>query len=101
MMCEIFQMGAHTLCWYEGRFFLWVFSGINAVLFLVCILCICNFLNSVTILCAFCVHYSPPKIRTRMHLIRGYEAFTETNFTHVFLFLIYDGYVTNVSSINI
>jgi len=22
-MCEIFQMGAHTVCWYGGRFCLW------------------------------------------------------------------------------
>jgi hypothetical protein len=63
MMCEMFQMGAHTLCWYGGRFCLWDFSGINAVLFLVCILCICNSINSVTILCAFCVNCSPPQIR--------------------------------------
>ena len=33
-------------------------SGINTVLFLVCILCICIFL-----LCAFFVTYSPPQIR--------------------------------------
>ena len=32
-------------------------------LLLVCILCIYIFLNSVTILCAFCVNYSPPQIR--------------------------------------
>ena len=34
-----------------------------------------------------------------MHLIRAYEAFKETNFTHVFLFLIYDVYVITVSSL--
>ena len=62
-MCEIFQMGAHTVCWYEGRFCLWAFSEIKAVLFLVCIPFTCNFLKSVTILCAFCVNYSPPQIR--------------------------------------
>jgi len=40
-------------------------SGINTVSFLVCILCIhiFFFLNSVTILCAFCLNYSPPQIR--------------------------------------
>jgi hypothetical protein len=27
-----------------------------------CILSICNFLNSVTFLCALCVNYSPPQI---------------------------------------
>jgi len=32
-MCEIFQMGAHTLCWYGGRFCLWDLSRINTVLF--------------------------------------------------------------------
>ena len=39
-MCEIFQMGAHTLCWYGGRFCLWALSRINTLLFF---LCICNF----------------------------------------------------------
>jgi len=62
-MYEIFQMGPHTLCWYGGRFCLWALFGINTVLFLVCFLCICNFLNAVTILCSFCVNYSPPQIR--------------------------------------
>jgi hypothetical protein len=36
-----------------------------------------------------------------VRLIWGYEAFKETNFTRVFLFLIYDVYVTTVSSLNI
>ena len=40
-----------------------------------------------------------PKLGTRVGLIRGYEAFKETNFTRVFLFLIYNVYVTAVSSI--
>jgi hypothetical protein len=53
----------HTVCWYGGRFWLWAFSGINTGLFLVYVLCICNLLNSVTILCDFCVNYSPPQIR--------------------------------------
>ena len=44
-MCEIFQMGARTVCWYGGRFCLWAVSGINTVLLLVRILCICNFLK--------------------------------------------------------
>jgi hypothetical protein len=60
---EILQMGAQTLCWYGGRFCLWALLGINTVLFLFFIFCNCNFLNSVTILCAFCVSYSPPQIR--------------------------------------
>ena len=34
-----------------------------------------------------------------MRLIWGYEAIKETNFTHVFLFLIYDVYVITVSSL--
>ena len=61
--------------------------------------CICNFLNSITILCAFCVNYSLPKLGTRVRLIRGCEDFTEKNLTHVFLFLIYDVHVTTVSSL--
>jgi hypothetical protein len=36
-----------------------------------------------------------------VRVIWGYEAFTETNFTHVFLFVIYDVYVRTVSSLNI
>ena len=47
---------AHTLC-------LWGLSWVNTVLFLVCVLGICNSFNSVTILRAFCVNYSPPQIR--------------------------------------
>jgi hypothetical protein len=45
MMCEMFQIGAHSLCWYGGRFFLWVLSRINRsiVFFIVYILCICTF----------------------------------------------------------
>jgi len=62
-MCEMFQMGAHTVCWYGGRFCLWSLSGINIVLFLVCILCIRIFFYFVTILCAFCVNYSLPQFR--------------------------------------
>jgi hypothetical protein len=62
-MCEIFQMGAHTLCRYEGRFCLWALSGIHTGLFFVSILCNCIFLNSVNILCVFCVSYSPSQIR--------------------------------------
>jgi hypothetical protein len=107
-MCEMFRMGAHILCWYEGRFCLWALSVINSVLFLGCILCICNFfLYVVTILCAFFVNYSPPQIRrtylpilgTRVCLIWGDEAFTETNFIPVFLFIMYDVYVATISSL--
>jgi hypothetical protein len=34
-----------------------------------------------------------------VRLIRGYEALKETNFTRVFVFLIYDVYVIFVSSV--
>jgi len=34
-----------------------------------------------------------------VRLIRGYEAFKETNFSRGFLFQIYDVYVTTVSSL--
>ena len=34
-----------------------------------------------------------------MGLIREYEAFKEKNFSHIFLFIIYDVYVTTVSSL--
>jgi hypothetical protein len=65
------------------------------------------FLYFVTILCTFCVNYSPPqirrthlpKLRTRVRLIWGEETFTEMNFTPVFLFIIYDVYVATVSSL--
>ena len=49
-----------VLVW--GKILFVSLSGINTVMFLVCILCICIFLCFVTILCAFCVNYSPPKI---------------------------------------
>ena len=62
------------------------------------------YLYFVTISCAFCENYSPPQIRfthlpklgTRVRLIWGDEAFTETNFTP--FFIMYDIYVTSVSS---
>ena len=34
-----------------------------------------------------------------MRLIWGDETFRETNFTHVFLFIMYDVYVATVSSL--
>jgi hypothetical protein len=58
-------------------------------------LCKCNIFNPVTILCG--IHH--PKLRTRMHLIRGSEAFIESNITRIFLFLMYDVYVTTISSL--
>jgi hypothetical protein len=39
-----------------------------------------------------------PKLGTRMRLIKGGEAFTETTFTLFFLFLMDDIYVTTASS---
>jgi hypothetical protein len=88
-MCEMFQMGTHTLCWYGGRFCLQALSGINrpTVLFTVYILCIYNFLYFVTILGAFCANYHLPTLGTCVHLSRGGEAFRKKNFTHIFLWL--------------
>ena len=40
-----------------------------------------------------------PKLGTRMRLIRGYEAFKEKNFAHVFLFIIYDVYTVTPSTL--
>jgi hypothetical protein len=65
------------------------------------------YLYFVTVLCTFFVNYSPPHIRrthlpilgTRIRLIWGDKAFTETNFTRIFLFLTYDVYVATVSSL--
>jgi hypothetical protein len=48
-MCEMFQEGADTLCWYGGRFCLWAFSGINTVLFIV----VCIFVFVIFIFCNF------------------------------------------------
>jgi hypothetical protein len=62
-MCEILQMGAHTVCWYGGRFCLWAMSGKHNVLFLVCILCIVFFFKFCNYSCALCANYSPPQIR--------------------------------------
>jgi hypothetical protein len=57
--------------------------------------CVCKFFNSVTILCAFRVNYSPPQIS----LMWGYETFKNMNFAHVFLFIIYDVYVATFSTL--
>ena len=40
-----------------------------------------------------------PKLGTCVRLIWGDEAFMETNFTPVFLFIMYDIYVATVSSL--
>jgi hypothetical protein len=40
-----------------------------------------------------------PKLGTHIRLIRGGEAIKETNFTHAFLFLMYDVDVTTVCSL--
>jgi len=50
------------------------------------------FFYFLTIRCAFCVNYSPTQIW-------GDEAFTETNFTHVFIFIMNYVYVATVSSL--
>ena len=61
----------------------------------------------ITIPCAFYENYSPPqigcthlpKLGTCVRLIWGDEAFTETNFTPVFLFFQYEIYEATVSSL--
>jgi hypothetical protein len=40
-----------------------------------------------------------PKLGTLVRLNRGGEAFKKINFTQLFLFLMYDVYVTTVSSL--
>jgi len=61
ILCAKYFRLAHTLCTgMEEDSVCEISQGIKSVLFLVCILCICNFLYSVTILSAFCVNYSPP-----------------------------------------
>ena len=105
-MCEMFQMGEHTLCWCWGRFCLWVCQGYTLfcsyfVSFVLVFFCF------VTIPCVFCVNYSPPQIRCthlpklwkRVHIIWGDESFIGTNFTPVFLSMICDIYITTVSSL--
>jgi hypothetical protein len=62
-MCEMFQRGAQTLCWYGGRFCFWVLSGINTVLFIVVLSLYLWFLYSVTFLLVFCANYTPPQNR--------------------------------------
>jgi len=92
---------------YGGRFCLGALSGINIVLFSVCILCICILFVFCNYSFTFFVNYSPPQIRRthfptlgkRIRLIWGDEAFTEVNFIHLFLFIMYDVYVANVSSL--
>jgi hypothetical protein len=68
-------------------------------LFIVDILCICNFLYFVTIFVLSVQVIHLPKLGTRVCLNRGCEAFTKTNFTHLFVFLMYDAYVTTVCSL--
>jgi hypothetical protein len=99
MIYELFQVGDHTLCWYGERFCLWALSGINTVLFLVCIIWNCNFLycNYFLVLSVTTIHL--PKLGTNVRLIRRGEFFKEMNFTRVFLFLMYDVYVITVSSL--
>jgi len=64
-------------------------------------LCLYIFLCFVTILCAFFVSIHLPKLGTRVRLIWGDEAFTEINFTPIFLFMAYNVYVATVSSLNV
>ena len=57
------------------------------------------FLYFVNLPCVFCENYSHRKVRTRVRLIWGNDAFIEKNFTPVFLFIIYDIYVATASSL--
>jgi hypothetical protein len=56
---------AHTHCAGMEEYFVCEMCRINrlTVWFIVYILCICNCLYFVTILCALCANYSPPQIR--------------------------------------
>jgi hypothetical protein len=83
------------------KFCLWALSGINrpTLLFIVYILCICNFLYFVTSLCAFCANYSPPQIRNTCAPKQGRWSFHKNEFYTPLLFLMYDVYVTTVSSL--
>jgi hypothetical protein len=85
-MCEMFQIGAQTLCWCGGRLCLWVLSGVNrlTVLCLVYSGCIGNFVYFVLffVLSLQIIHIL--KLGTRVRLSRGGEAFRKTNFTPLF-----------------
>jgi hypothetical protein len=59
----------------------------------------CNFLYFVSVFCALCANHSPLLLETRVRLNRGDEAFRKSDFTQLFLFLMYDVYVTTVSSL--
>ena len=100
-MCEIFQMGAHTMCWYGRRFCLWAMSRIKIVLFLVCILCIFIFLCFFTILCVFFVNSSPPQIRNTRVPNFGIWSFCGNEFYTHFSFHNVWCYVATVSSLNV
>ena len=66
------------------KIFLWALSGINTVLFLVCVLCICIFF--VTILCTFFVNYSPTQIRNTFVPNLGIWSFFWNKFYTYFTF---------------
>jgi len=66
------------------RKILWALSGINTVLFVVCILCI--FFYFVTILCDFCVNYLAPEIRNTCAPDLGRWNFLRKRVLHTFFF---------------
>jgi hypothetical protein len=82
-MCEMFQMGAHTLYWYGGIFCLWASSGIDRPTFCFVFVIFCIlwlfFVLSVQI-----IHLSPNY--KHVCLNRGGGALRKTNFTHLFSF---------------
>ena len=103
-MCEMFQMGAHTVLVWRKILFARLVRDKHCFVLIFYPL---YFLYFVTIPCAFCENYSPPQIR-RTHLpklgksvrlIWGDEAFMEANFTPIFLFIMYDIYVATVASL--
>jgi hypothetical protein len=61
-MCEMFQMGAHTLCWHGGRFCLWALSGINTFVLSSHPLYLYFFVFGDYSLCFLC-KLSPPHVR--------------------------------------
>jgi hypothetical protein len=90
---------AHLVLVWRKILFVSLVRDRTTVLFIVYILCICNFLSFVTILCVFCANYSPPQIRNTCVPKWGGEAFMKMNFTYPFLFVMYDVRTTAVSSL--
>ena len=106
-MYEIFQMGEHTYFVLVWRKILFVSLVRDKHCFVLSSHHLFFFLYFVTIPCAFCENYLPlqirctylPKLGTCVHLLWGDEVLMETNFTPVFLFVMYFIYVAIVSSL--